>query len=88
MSAYQTIANAIAELKQYADTGNWEKASRISDMVQQTLQSAQFPPAVSADRALLERSLADIARIQERAAPLRQDIAALLAAFDKPPAAP
>lgn len=84
-ASYRHIADALSELKQRANAGDWETATNISGMVNRTLRSEQFPPATPEDRTLLEQSLADIADVLERAGPLHQDIATLLAAFNPPP---
>lgn len=81
-SPYSQLARLGAELEKHAGEGHWETVLTIIDALQQRLDAHPLPPATLADRAFIADTLAHITAINERAIPLRADIARLLKRFD------
>jgi hypothetical protein len=85
VSPYQSLDRITAELKKLAEAGNWGEAAQIATQLSAQLNGAEeagFPTARPEDRDAILSSLANIAAVTERAAPLRDDIGRLLRAFD------
>ncbi|MDR2689566.1 MAG: hypothetical protein LBB76_07380 [Azoarcus sp.] len=78
-ASYQTLAAHTAELKKLAEDGQWEDAAHAMSSIAASVKSLH--PARAEDRAAIERALADLTAVAERAGPLHADIARLLAAF-------
>ncbi|HZX30412.1 MAG TPA: hypothetical protein VFF03_03590 [Rhodocyclaceae bacterium] len=79
-SPYRDLESLTIHLKALAEAGDWDTvASLIAG-----LRPDQLPKARPSDRAAIEAALQNIAAINERAIPLREDIARLLSAFGTP----
>lgn len=75
--AYRDLESLTIKLKALAEAGDWDTvASLIS-----SIRPDQLPKARPSDRAAIEAALQNIAEIDERALPLRDDISRLLSAF-------
>jgi hypothetical protein len=77
--SYRNLARSTAELRMFAETGQWENASRVMEAI--AAEIAACPAARPADRPALETALANLKEASEHAVPLHADIARLLAAF-------
>lgn len=82
---YQSLALIAREMLKYGETGNWEKSAEIAAQMNSLLRSGKLPVAQAADREAIAAVLGDIAALTERAGPLKEDIARLLAAFGDAP---
>ena len=82
---YQSFAIIASEMRKYGEAGNWEKSAEIATQMNTLLRSDKLPVAQAADREAIAAALSDIASLTERAGPLKEDIARLLAAFGDTP---
>lgn len=82
---YQSFAIIASEMRKYGEAGNWEKSAEIAAQMNTLLRSSKLPAPQAADREAIAAVLADIAALTERAGPLKEDIARLLAAFGDTP---
>lgn len=79
-SAYRNLESLTIQLKALAEAGDWDAvASLIAG-----LRPDQLPKARPSDRAAIEAALQNIAIVNERATPLREDISRMLSAFGAP----
>lgn len=75
--SYHSIELITAEMKALAEANDWEAVALLIPH----LKVDALPRAMPADREVIEMILANIAAVSERAEPLREDIARLLAGF-------
>lgn len=79
-SPYRILEAMTRELRAMAEVDNWESVA----LLVAELRVDQLPKAAPDDRAAIEAALNNIAAAAERAAPLRDDISRMLAAFGTP----
>lgn len=79
-SPYQDLESLTIKLKALAEAGDWDTVASVFA----ALRPDQLPKARPSDRKAIEAALQNIAAINERATPLREDISRLLSAFGIP----
>lgn len=79
-SPYESIEAATVELRRLASENDWQAVARLADRLRATGPAK----ATANDRAAIEAALANIGEVEEKAEYLRNDLARLLKAFDKP----
>jgi len=76
VSSYQSLANAISELRSMTSEGRWEDAAAAMSLLADRV--LELPAAHDSDREAIEGALSILARLSEQLRPLHEDPASLL----------